>query len=92
MSTITNEASLDDDDLWQKIREEGRMVACHQWDSGNPGSGAGANCIYFYNEAFFVEDDIDSSGPYRTFKEAEEATVMFETDATTSLWIDPEFR
>lgn len=87
---VKQEQFDDDEDLWQKIREEGRMVACHQWDSGNPGSGAGANYIYLYNGGFFVEDDEANSGPYATFKEAEDATVMFETGATTSIWIDPQ--
>jgi hypothetical protein len=79
MNKAVEQAQFDDDEydeeLWQKIREEGRMVACHQWDSGNPGSGAGANRIYFYSGQFYVEDDDANSGAYATFKEAEEATV-----------------
>jgi hypothetical protein len=96
MSNAPKAEQFDDDEydegLWETIRGEGRIVACHQWDSANPGSGAGANYIYLYNGGFFVEDGDANSGPYATFKEAEEATVMFETDATTSIWIDPQYR
>jgi hypothetical protein len=69
------------EELWDRIREKGEVVASHQWNRRAPGAGAGATYFFCNNGFFYGEDD------------ASDLMVMLsETDATTSLWIDPRFK
>ena len=81
----------DDEDLWERIRERGEIVARHEWNSGNPGAGAGADYVYLYEGAFYAQDDLGLHGPFKTLGEASEAILMVETEATERIWIDPRF-
>ena len=38
---------FDDDELSERVLEEGREVAYQDWDSGGPGAGAGRVSVYF---------------------------------------------
>ncbi len=74
------------------VREEGRIVGKHEWDSGGPGAGAGSVDLYLFRGLFIVDDDTGCYGPYESFAAAAEAIGFFiETDATTRVWVDPEF-
>ena len=41
------------DALHEKVRDKGDLVAEKQWDSGNPGSGAGSVRVYAFQDLFF---------------------------------------
>jgi hypothetical protein len=74
------------------VREEGRLVGEHHWDSGGPGAGAGIDSIYLFRGLFFGDDDTGCFGPFENFADAAKAIDFFiETDATTGIWVDPEF-
>jgi hypothetical protein len=45
------------DALHEKVRDEGDVVAEKQWDSRNPGVGAGSFEVYAFQDLFFVDDD-----------------------------------
>jgi hypothetical protein len=96
MSKALETQQFDDDDydeeLWDQIRDNGEVVASHEWNSGAPGAGAGAVYVYLYDGAFYAEDDDECFGPCKTFQEAADAVVLWETDATTGLWIDPRYK
>jgi hypothetical protein len=93
---MEREEQFDDEkyeDIWEAIRDEGRLVGRREWDGGGPGAGAGTVDVYLYRGAFYGEDDVDGLGPYATFAEAAEAISLFvRTDATRRIWLDPEFR
>jgi hypothetical protein len=96
MNSTPEEEQFDDDnveDLWEKIREEGRRVARHEWDSGGPGAGAGVVSVHLYNDTVYAENDVECYGPFETFDQAAAAVSLFhKTDATTEIWVDPQFR
>ena len=86
-------ADEDYDDPWDAIFAEGRCVGRLEWDSGGPGAGAGEVSLYLYRGAFYGLNDVDAPGPFETFVEAARATgLFFVNEATTSLWIDPQYR
>jgi hypothetical protein len=78
--------------LDELIRSESQLVGRQEWDSGNPGAGAGVIDVVQFRGVFISYDDVGSYGPYDSFAEAAEAVALFtENDATTSIWIAPQF-
>jgi hypothetical protein len=59
-----------DEELWDTIVEDGRVVGTLDWDSGAPGPGAGIVCVYFYGGAFYADDENFKLGPFNTFFQA----------------------
>ncbi len=81
----------EEDDLWEAIREDGRLVGRQEWDSGGPGAGAGTVDLWQYRGAFYSDNDVEAYGPFQTFDEAAGAVGLFHvTEATTDIWVDPE--
>ena len=58
--------------LWEEIREKGDMIGIHEWNTGNPGGGAGVTYVHLYNGFFYAEIDNSFYGPYATFEQAAE--------------------
>jgi hypothetical protein len=82
----------DEGDLWEAIREDGRLVGRQEWDSGGPGAGAGTVDVYFYRGAFYSDDDAGACGPFETFLEAANPIGLFRVNpATTRIWVDAGF-
>ena len=80
------------ENAYDLVREEGRVVAQHDWDSGGPGAGAGSVVIYLFRGLFFGDDDTGCFGPFETFADAAKGMGIFiETSATTRIWVAPEF-
>ena len=82
------------DALRQKVGDEGDLVAEKQWDSGNPGSGAGSVRVYAFQDLFFVDDDDNSGidGAYETFSDAARNCMLLEVnEATVKIWVDLHF-
>jgi hypothetical protein len=74
------------------VREEGRLVAQHHWDSGGPGAGADTVDIYLFRGLFIGDDDTGCFGPFESFADAAKAMGLFvKTKATTRIWVAPEF-
>jgi hypothetical protein len=77
------------DALHEKVRE-GDLVAEKQWDTGNPGAGAGSVRVYAFQALFFVDDDesgIDRA--YETFSDAADDCMLLEVnEATVKIWVD----
>jgi hypothetical protein len=87
--TDTND---DAEDVWEAIREDGRIVGRQEWDSGGPGAGAGTVDVYFYRGSFYSDDDVGGYGPFEKFLEAANVVSLFHVNAaTTAIWVDPEF-
>ena len=80
------------DDDWleafhEKVREEGDLVA-QKGDSGNPGAGAGSDCVYAFQKLFFVDGDLGNDGAYETFSDAADDCMLSEvTETTKKLWV-----
>jgi hypothetical protein len=82
----------EEDDPWDVLREEGRLVGRHEWDSGGPGAGAGTVDVWLYSGSFYSDNDVEPHGPFETFLEAAEVVGLFHVnEATTNIWVDPEF-
>src|SRR3954447_13765563 len=82
----------EEEDLWEAIRESGRLVGRQEWDSGGPGAGAGTVDVYLYRGAFYSDNDAENYGPFEMFLEAASTVSLFHLNAaTTSIWVDPEF-
>ena len=81
----------EEEDVFERILEDGEEVACQDWDSGAPGAGAGRVSVYRYRDRFYVMHDAGLSGPYETKAEAISANgVDTETDATVRIWLGGE--
>ena len=90
--TRSDDEDEDEGDLWEAIRENGRLVARQEWDSGGPGAGAGTVDVYFYRDAFYSDNDVEPYGPFNTFDQAADAVSLFHINtATTRIWVDAEF-
>jgi hypothetical protein len=65
-------------------------VAVKEWNSDNPGSGAGSDRAYAFQGLFFVEYDsgiID--GAYETFSDAAYDCMLLEVNETTEkIWVN----
>ncbi len=73
---------------YDTVIEEGELVYSIAWDSGGPGAGADAECVFRLGSRYAVvlsfEDD--PSGPYFTLVDAVKATELdWVTDATTEV-------
>ena len=77
----------DDDELVEQIVEEGKVVFSHDWDSGDPGAGAGAEEVYRWKGKFAVCSlDFGNSGPFATLDEAlREQSLLTVNSATTGI-------
>ena len=85
---------IDDEeaDLWEAIRDDGRLVGRQEWDSGGPGAGAGTVDVWLYRGVFCSDNDVEPHGPFKTFLEAADAVGLLHiNEATTRIWVDPEF-
>jgi hypothetical protein len=85
---------LDDDwldALHEKVRDEGTLVVVHEWNSDNPGAGAGLVSVYAFKDLFFVDDEV-SDGAYETFSDAADDCMFLQVnDTTVRLWVDIRF-
>jgi len=78
-------------DLWGTIRRDGREVGRLEWDSGGP-AGGGLVAVWAYRGVFYACNDVEEYPPFPTFEEAAKAAgIFFINEATTSVWVDPEF-
>lgn len=83
---------LDEEDIWESIRDEGQLVGQQEWDSGGPGAGAGAISIYLYRGVFYFENDAEGYGPFDAFLQAADRSGLFAvTAATKRIWVKLEF-
>jgi hypothetical protein len=77
----------DDEDLGDRIFEDGEEVAYQDWDSRGPGAGAGCISVYKYAKKFYVSHDAGIDGPFATKAEAiSVGGVDRVSDATTEIW------
>ena len=80
-------ATDDEDDEFDRIRDEGEEVYWQDWDSGGPGAGGGRVSVYVYQRQFYVFHDAGIEGPYPTQEEAVEVNGVAKiTDATKAIW------
>jgi hypothetical protein len=80
------------DALHEKVRGEGTLVGKKQWDSGNPGAGAGSVEVYAFQDLFFVDDDSGIDGAYEKFSDAADDCMLLQVnDTTEKIWVDPDF-
>jgi len=85
LSTLID-ADEDDDDEWERIREEGEKIAYQDWDSGGPGAGAGQVSLYKYEGRYYVFHDAGCAGPYDDMNLAlDENGITWENDATQEI-------
>jgi N-formylglutamate amidohydrolase len=74
------------DDLWERIREDGKLVAHRDWDSGGPGAGAGRDDVYEYLGEYYVFHDAGCAGPYADKNQAyEENGITWNNSATREI-------
>lgn len=60
-----------DDDLSERIYEEGERVLNLFWDSGGPGAGADCESIYKFRNLYWRHDSNEGlSGPYQSLSDA----------------------
>jgi len=75
-----------EDDLYEKIVNEGDVVAYQDWDSDEPGAGAGRVSVCEYESRYYVLHDAGYSGPYHEMNHAlEESGVTVNNDATREI-------
>ena len=67
------------------VHEQGEVVFSLSWDSGHPGAGAGADCIYKFRDYFWRYDDFGLAGPFADFEEALWEDYIPVTSATESI-------
>ena len=67
------------------VHEQGDVVFSLSWDSGHPGAGAGADCIYKFHDYFWRYDDFGLAGPFADFEEALWEDYIAVTSATESI-------
>ena len=79
-------------DIWTEvlpdlIREKGKKVFEHDWDSGGPGAGAGTEVIYRFQDLYWPDSEVEGIyGPAESLEEALEAGDFLKvTDATTAI-------
>lgn len=79
-------------DIWTEvlsdlIREKGKQVFEHDWDSGGPGAGAGTEVIYRFQDLYWPDSEVEGIyGPGESLEEALEAGGFLKvTDATTAI-------
>jgi hypothetical protein len=72
------------DALHEKVRDEGVLVAEQQWNSDNPGAGAGSVNVYEFQALFFVDDDSGIDGAYKTFSDAADDCMLLEVQRYNS--------
>ncbi len=86
------ERALDDEDsgicndetFLYVLHDEGEVVFRHEWDSGGPGAGAGAECVYELAGRFYYPCDwAGLYGPYDTLDEAVRGDLLMVNEAST---------
>jgi len=71
MKPDDNHDELGDEELGERISEQGERVFWLYWDSGAPGIGAGADSIYkFKNQYWNYSFDNELVGPFDSLDEA----------------------
>ena len=69
-----------DDDLQERIYEEGERVLSLFWDSGGPGAGADYEAVYKFQNVYWRHDSNEGlSGPYTSLTEAMEDFIGVTT-------------
>ncbi len=81
-----------DTDIWVEVLtdiifEKGKQVFVHEWDSGGPGAGAGAEVIYRFQDLYWPYSEVEGIyGPTETLEEAMESGDFLKvTSATTAI-------
>jgi hypothetical protein len=80
---------LTDDDLVDRIIEEGEEVFAHAWDSGGPGAGAGCERVYRWRGKFaFASADYGNAGPFDSLEEVlkQQDCLLGVTSVTEYIW------
>jgi hypothetical protein len=81
MKPKDNDEEFSDEELTERVCEEGDWVLSLHWDSGGPGAGAGVESIYkFKNQYWYYSIDNGLSGPFDSLTEALDGFGV--TDAT----------
>jgi hypothetical protein len=86
------------DDAWRDnidelIRDEGDLVGRQEWDSGNPGAGAGVIDVVLFRGVFVAYDDVGAYGPYQNFAEAADAVGLLDrNEATVDVRVSAEYQ
>ena len=77
----------EEEDEWEKIRNEGDLIAEQEWDSGGPGAGAGVVSVYEFEGKYYVDHDagIDE---YETKEEALSQIPENEATVSTTIYDD----
>jgi hypothetical protein len=65
--------------LHEKLSDEAVLVTEKQWNSDDPGAGAGSVEVYAFEDLFFVDDDSAIDGAYETFSDAADDCMLFAT-------------
>lgn len=82
-----NDPDKNDEDIGERIFEDGQEVAYQDCDSGGPGAGAGRVSVYEYEQKFYVFHDAGMDGPFATKAEAIKAGgVDIVNHATREIW------
>jgi len=69
----------DAEDLRSHIEQHGDTAFAWEWDSGNPGAGAGQETVIAFGDHFFAGSDVESlgfTGPYPSMDLALEALEL----------------
>ena len=84
MKPNDNDEELSDQELGERISEQGERVFSIHWDSGGPGIGAGVDSIYkFKNQYWNYSFHNEVSGPFHSLTEAMEFPDFFGVTGAT---------
>ena len=88
MKPNDNDEELSDEELGERISEQGERVFSLHWDSGAPGIGAGMDSIYkFKNQYWNYSFDNEVSGPFDSLTEAMEFQIFLASQGQQNAFI-----
>jgi len=75
-----------EDNLHDRLIDEGEVIAYQDWDSGGPGAGAGQVSVCEYGGEYYILHDAGHSGPYQDMEKAlRESGVTMNNEATREI-------
>jgi hypothetical protein len=79
-----SEKELQDEDLIERIEEDGRVAFSLSWDSDNPGMGADAEVVYeFEGRFYYLSNSVGSYGPYESLDAALDEHELIRISSAT---------
>ncbi|MFC1657419.1 N-formylglutamate amidohydrolase [Candidatus Moduliflexota bacterium] len=75
-----------EDNLHDRLIDEGEVIAYQDWDSGGPGAGAGQVSVCEYEGEYYILHDAGHSGPYQDMDKAlRESGITVNNEATREI-------